>query len=364
MPARPSCRRRRVRRFRPAVEGAFPLRILIVSDAWAPQVNGVVRTIQTVSKELGKLDHDVTVIGPDRFRTIPCPTYPEIRLALDAWWKLPPMLDAARAEAIHIATEGPLGMVARRYCLKRRLPFTTAYHTRFPEYVHARCRLPLAISYGVVRRFHASAERTMVATESLSRDLKARGFDHLVRWTRGVDIDLFKPGEKSFLEGPRPISLYCGRVAIEKNIQAFLKLDLPGTKYVVGDGPQLEQLRAEYPDVRFVGAKFGEDLARHYAAADVFVFPSLTDTFGLVLLEALASGVPVAAYPVTGPRDVLNGAPVGVLDKDLGAAVKQALRVDPDQCRDHALKFSWRQSAEQFLGNLAPLHAEAAGSLN
>lgn len=330
------------------------MNILIVTDAWYPQVNGVVRTISTVCRELQAMGEVVEVIGPDRFRTVPMPTYPEIRLAVAAGRSLRKMIDQMWPNAIHIATEGPLGHAARRYCLKRRIPFTTAYHTRFPEYLRDRAPIPLSWSYAVVRRFHRPAAAVMVATPSIERALEARGFTNLKRWTRGVDTDLFRPRDKSFLSDPRPISMCVGRVAVEKNIESFLALSLPGTKYVVGDGPQLAELKERYPEVRFVGSQHGEDLARYYAAADVFVFPSKTDTFGLVLLEALASGVPVAAYPVPGPLDVLGDTDVGCLDENLEQAVLKALTVSPERCREFALTYSWRASAEQFLHNLKP----------
>ena len=331
------------------------MNILVVTDAWYPQVNGVVRTIATVRDEIRKLGHTVEVIGPEHFRTIPMPTYPEIRLAIAAGRKLCRMIAEMDPDAIHIATEGPLGHAARRYCIRRGIPFTTAYHTRFPEYIRDRIPVPLFLSYAVVRRFHRPAAAVMVATASIEQALKARGFTNIRHWTRGVDTELFHPRDKDFLADPRPISMYVGRVAVEKSIEDFLRLDLSGTKYVVGGGPQLEELKARYPAVRFVGPKHGEELAKYYAAADVFVFPSRTDTFGLVLLEALASGVPVAAYPVAGPLDVLNGCTdVGCLDEDLGRAVRQALTCAPDRCREFALGYSWKASAEQFLNNLAP----------
>lgn len=334
------------------------MRIAIVSDAWFPQVNGVVRTLDTIRGKLTAAGHEVIVIGPDRFRTLPCPTYPEIRLALFPGRALRALLDGFQPNAIHIATEGPLGLAARRYCLARGRPFTTSFHTKFAEYIHARLRVPVAWSYGWLRRFHAAAERVMVATPSFEAELRSYGFEHLARWTRGVDTELFRPRDgapEELSNLPRPLYLYVGRVAIEKNIEAFLGLDLGGTKLVVGDGPQLAALKRRHPGVTFVGAKAGEELARHYAAADVFVFPSRTDTFGLVLLEALASGVPVAAYPVTGPRDVINGAPVGCLDEDLAAAARRALSLQRTACRDFALHHSWDASAAQFLANLAPI---------
>ncbi|SMF69338.1 Glycosyltransferase involved in cell wall bisynthesis [Azospirillum oryzae] len=330
------------------------MNILIVSDAWHPQVNGVVRTIGTVRDELEAMGHSVEVIGPDRFRTLPMPTYPEIRLALGAKRRLWAMIEGMRPDCIHIATEGPLGFAARSYCLKHGKPFTTAYHTRFPEYVRDRAPIPLALSYAVVRRFHKPSSAVMVATQTIEDALTHRGFANIRRWTRGVDTELFHPRDKGFLDLPRPVSMYVGRVAVEKNLEDFLRLDLPGTKVVVGDGPAREELQRKYPGVHWVGAKHGEDLAKHYAAADVFVFPSRTDTFGLVLLEALASGVPVAAYPVPGPLDVVDGSGAGCLDEDLKRAVEGALTIPAQTCRDYALGYSWRRSAEQFLSNLRP----------
>lgn len=340
------------------------MRILIVSDAWYPQVNGVVRTLSTVADELRKTGCRVCVIGPERFRTVPCPTYPDIRLAIDAPLSLPGLMDAYKPDAIHISTEGPLGFCARRYCLRRGLAFTTAYHTKFPEYIAARTRIPTAWTYRIMRAFHGKAARVMVSTRSIEDELVGNGFTNIVRWSRGVDTALFRPRDrafkKRFLADTRPIALYVGRVAVEKNIAAFLDMDFPGAKYVVGDGPQLKPLRRRYPDVRFVGMKTGQDLADHFAASDVFVFPSRTDTFGLVLLEALASGVPVAAYPVPGPLDVIGDAPVGALRENLAEAAGAALRLSPEACRAHALRYSWRNAAEQFLGNLVPVAGEAS----
>ncbi|HUN49002.1 MAG TPA: glycosyltransferase family 1 protein, partial [Stellaceae bacterium] len=264
-------------------------------------------------------------------------------------------LDKSKPDAIHIATEGPLGVAARSYCLSRDLAFTTAYHTRFPEYVAARLFVPLRWTYAWLRRFHAPSRSIMVAAPSIARELRARGFDNIRPWTRGVDSDLFQPERREELPDlPRPIFLTVGRVAVEKNVKAFLDIDLPGSKVVVGDGPQLEELQRKHPEVRFLGRKEGTELARLYASADVFVFPSLTDTFGLVLLEALASGLPVAAFPVPGPMDVIGDAPVGRLDRDLRQAALGCLDFSPSACREHALRFSWRNSAQQFLDNLAP----------
>ena len=331
------------------------MRILLVSDAWFPQINGVVRTLSRVKQELEAQGHEFEVISPDLFRTVACPTYPEIRLALFPGKRLRGKIETFAPEAIHIATEGPLGIAARRYCLRRSLPFTTSYHTKFPEYVSARIPVPTALGYAVMRWFHGPSRGVMVATPTLRQDLEARGFTNVKSWSRGVDVEQFKPRSAPALDLPRPIFLYVGRVAVEKNIEDFLRLDLPlGTKVVVGDGPQLPSLKARYPEAVFTGAKQGEELAHHYSSADVFVFPSRTDTFGLVMLEALASGVPVAAYPVPGPNDVVGGQGVGVLDKDLGFAALQALAIPPQRCRAHAIKHSWTACAEQFLGNLEP----------
>jgi len=332
------------------------MRIVLVSDAWRPQMNGVVRTLTKTTAELQALGHEVHTITPEPYPSIACPTYPEIRLALVSGRRIAEALEASSPDAIHISTEGPLGIAARRYCLKRGLAFTTAFHTRFPEYVWARFRVPLRLTYAFLRRFHGAGQALMVATPAVERELARRGFRNLRRWTRGVDADLFSPDRRGdWSELPRPIFLTVGRLAVEKNIAAFLELDLPGSKVVVGDGPQLSELRRRYPKALFIGKREGEELARCYAAADVFVFPSRTDTFGLVLLEALAAGVPVAAYPVAGPIDVIGDAPVGRLDQDLRGAALQCLEVPRKACREYALRFSWRASAEQFLRNLVPV---------
>lgn len=333
-------------------------RILIVSDAWQ-QMNGVVRTLATVQRELRRLGHHVEVIGPDRFRTVPCPTYPDIRLALLPARRLARLVDAFQPDALHVATEGPLGLAARRLCRRRGWRFTTAFHTRFPEYLHARTRLPLALSYAWMRRFHAAGSGTMVATQSLRDELVARGFSNVRSWTRGVDLDLFTPAAPEPWHGlARPIFACIGRVAVEKNIGAFLELDLPGSKVVVGDGPARAALQRGYPEVLFTGARYGADLARSFAGADVLVFPSRTDTFGLVILESLASGTPVAAFRVTGPKDVLlAGIPaIGAVDTDLRRAALAALaQGDRIACRRYAERFSWPACAEVFLDNLVPL---------
>lgn len=329
------------------------MRILLVTDTWTPQINGVVRTLQQVRAEAEGQGHVFDVVSPDLVRTIPCPSYPEIRLAIGGRRLIEAKLDGA-PDCIHIATEGPLGMAARQACLRRSLAFTTAYHTRLPEYVHLRWPwLPTQLGYALLRRFHQPASRVMVATETLRRELAAHGFGNLCHWPRGVDIKMFKPELAPALELPRPILLSVGRVAIEKNIEAFLDLPMrQGSKVVVGDGPELARLRARYPEVHFTGAKHGPDLARHYVSADVFVFPSLTDTFGLVLLEALASGLPVACMPAPGPLELLAGSDCGVIDRDLGRAVEQALTLSRDRCRALAERFSWRRSAELFLSHL------------
>lgn len=336
------------------------MKIAIVSDAWEPQVNGVVRSLRETIACLTDLDHVIEVFDPSAFRTIPCPTYPEIPLALNPWGKLPGMLDAFGPDSLHIATEGPLGWAARRYCTKRGYAFTTSYHTMFPEYVNVRTRIPLSWMYALMRFFHASSAAIMSATPSLDELLIKHRFPAPVRWTRGVDVDLFRPHEDRIDFGPGPVSMYVGRVAVEKNIQAFLELDLPGTQVVVGDGPQREELEKKYTHAIFTGAKKGDELARHFSSADVFVFPSLTDTFGLVMLEALACGVPVAAFPVQGPRDVITTPEIGHLDEDLTKAIEKAAHCSRQACRDYALGYSWNAAANQFLGNLRPLRGGTA----
>jgi len=331
------------------------LRIAIVSDAWRPQINGVVRTIETIVRLLQAEGHEIEVFGPDRFRTLPCPTYPEIRLSLFPAARLAHMLKLFAPDAIHLVTEGPLGWAARGFCLKRGIPFTSAYHTRFPEYVHARVRLPLAWSYALVRRFHAPSSAVLVVAQSIRTELTARGFKNLAPWSRGVDITAFAPRPRKELQEARPIWLYAGRIAVEKNIKAFLELDLPGTKWVVGNGPQRRDLERSYPDVRFFGSVDAEKLTYLYSQSDCFVFPSRTDTFGLVMVEALASGVPVAAYPVPGPLDVITTEKVGALDEDLRAACFAAITCEPADCRAHAETFIWAKCARQFRDVLRPI---------
>ena len=328
------------------------MRIMIVTDAWAPQTNGVVRTLSQTAEWLGRFGHEVRMLTPRDFRSIACPTYPEIRLSLLPRKTLVTRVAEFAPHALHIATEGPLGLAARRHCLKTGLRFTTSYHTQFPQYLRARLPIPIAASYWALHRFHGAAARTMVSTRSLRHDLAARGFRNLASWRRGVDTDVFKPGRKDFLSLPRPLAAYVGRVAVEKNIDAFLRMPWSGGKIVIGDGPERARLQAQYPQTLFTGFKFGADLAAHLAAADIMVFPSRTDTFGLVNLEAMACGVPVAAYPVTGPIDVIEEGVTGALDEDLAAAAQRALALDPAACRAQALGFGWDASAREFESNL------------
>ena len=323
------------------------MRLLIVSDAWRPQVNGVVRTLERVAGELMALGDVVEVIGPDRFRNFAMPGYSDIRLAFRPRATLRRMLDAANPEAMHIATEGPLGLAARAICAERGWRFTTSFHTRFAEYVTARTGIPPRLIWALLRRFHNSGAGTFAATPTLQAELASRGFQRILPWTRGVDLGLFHDGAHDAWAGlPRPIFLYAGRVAVEKNISAFLDLELPGTKVVVGDGPQRASLQARYPSVHFAGWRHGEELAHAYRGGDVMVFPSRTDTFGLVLLEAMACGTPVAAYPVMGPRDVVG--PGGVLDEDLRRACLAALDVPRAVARAQAERFSWPACAAAF----------------
>lgn len=329
------------------------MKLLIATDAWLPQINGVVRTIERLVEEMPQFGVEVGMITPAEFRTVPMPTYPEIRLALCGQGSIRRKIEAFAPDAIHIATEGPIGFQVRRWCLRNKRRFNTCYHTRFPEYLAARAPIPLSFSYGIVRNFHNAGNGCMVATETLENTLAARGFTHLMRWSRGVDSHLFRPRpEDPPLDLPRPLFAFVGRVAVEKNIAAFLDLDLPGSKLVVGDGPELATLRKAHPEVHFTGYLTGEALAKAYAQADVFVFPSRTDTFGMVLLEALAAGVPIAAYPVTGPADIIGSSGVGVLDEDLRAAALKALEIPRERCRAFVLGQTWRGCALEFLRNV------------
>jgi glycosyltransferase involved in cell wall biosynthesis len=330
------------------------MRILIATDAWSPQVNGVVRSLQSLAANARKLGVEIEFLTPEGFRSFPLPTYPSIRCGIPTWREIARRIELAAPNALHIATEGPIGHIVRRYCLVRKIPFTTSYLTRFPEYVSARLPVPLSWTYAVLRRFHAAAEVTMVSTRSLIEELGNRGFGHLAMWTRGVDTELFRPERAAELDLPRPIFVSVGRLAVEKNLAAFLALDLPGSKVIIGEGPQANELQSRFPDAHFLGQLEGETLAAHIAAADVFVFASRTDTFGIVQLEALACGVPVAAYPVPGPRDVIGSKPVGALDEDLKSAALKALTISRAGCRAFALTQSWEQSALQFISHCQP----------
>ena len=331
------------------------MRILIATDAWHPQVNGVVRTLTSLARAAGKLGAELAFLTPDGFPSIAVPTYQSLRVALPNRREIEGRIEAAAPEAIHIATEGPIGWSVRAYCRRNRLAFSTSYTTRFPEYVSVRTGIPVSLGYAVQRHFHGASATTMVATNSLRQELADRGFKNLSAWTRGVDTTLFNPDQPARLDLPRPIFMTVGRVAVEKNLEAFLALDLPGSKVVVGDGPQRAELERRFPEAKFLGEKTGNDLTSHMAAADVFVFPSLTDTFGVVQLEALACGTPVAAFPVTGPLDVIADHPIGALDSDLRSACMRALTMSREACRDFALERSWENSARQFIGNLSLL---------
>lgn len=334
-------------------------KVLIVTDAWKPQTNGVVRCLESVGLELRKTGMKVVYLTPASFWTVPMPTYPEIQLALAPFWAIGDYIQRHHAQHIHIATEGPLGLQARIYCEAAGIPFTTSYHTRFPEYVAARLPLPAHVptelSYAYLRWFHSGAAATLVPTKSVAVDLQGRGFSNLVVWSRGVDRTLFAPGPKSrFLDLEGPHLLYVGRVAVEKNVRAFLELEVPGSKIVVGDGPQLEALRHEFPAAQFLGRQTGDALTALYQSADVFVFPSKTDTFGNVMIEAMACGVPVAAYPVVGPVDVLSDARAGVMHTDLSVAVTKALTLSRADALRHAQSFTWAHCARQFREALVP----------
>jgi glycosyltransferase involved in cell wall biosynthesis len=335
------------------------MKVLVATDAWHPQVNGVVRTLISLARAAGKLGAAIEFLSPEGFPSFAVPTYPGLRLALPNRRRIAARIEAARPDAIHIATEGPIGFAVRSYCRRHGRPFTTSYTTRFPEYISVRSPISQDWVYAALRWFHAGATVTMVATPSLMSELGQRGFAHLGMWTRGVDVDLFRPDRAIDLDFPRPIFMTVGRVAVEKNLEAFLSLDLPGTKVVIGAGPQEAKLKRDFPGAKFLGPLDNGILAAHLAAADVFVFPSRTDTFGIVQLEALASGVPIAAFPVTGPRDVVGSNPIGILHEDLRRACMEALQISRDACRKFALDYSWENSARQFLGHVCKI---AAGS--
>jgi len=341
----------------------LPSRIVIVTDAWTPQINGVVRCLTAVGDELAERGLDVFYLTPSQFWTVPLPTYPEIQLALAPQSHVAAYFDRVQPDHIHIATEGPLGLQARLFCEWNKVGFTTSYHTRFPEYLAARVPIPTEVSYAYLRWFHAEASATMVPTKSVAEVLMAQGFRNLRIWSRGVDAAAFHPGSKSlFRDLPGPHLLYVGRVAVEKNVEAFLRLDTTGSRIVVGDGPQLEDLRKKYPETRFVGPKFGEDLRAHYQSADVLVFPSMTDTFGNVMIEAMACGTPVAAFPVTGPVDVLTDPRAGAMHADLNTAVRQALTLDRADALAHSRRFSWAHTTDQFASWLVPARLDARRS--
>jgi glycosyltransferase involved in cell wall biosynthesis len=339
------------------------MNILIATDAWHPQINGVVRTLTAVEKAADALGATFSFITPEQFCSVPLPGYPQIPLALPSARTIARLVATARPDMIHVATEGPIGHFVRRYCLANGLRFTTSLHTRLPDYVSARVPIPEDWTWAWMRRFHNAGVGVMASTPAFVSELAHRGFRNTMLWPRGVDTDLFRPRGGTELDFLRPVFLSVGRLAVEKNIEAFLSLKLPGSKVVVGDGPARAELAGRFPDAHFLGALEGEALAGVYAASDVFVFPSRTDTFGLVLLEALASGLPVAAYPVAGPRDVLGHAPVGILADDLRAAALGALRVPRDACRAFALRHSWHESARCFLGNIASAHAGGPASV-
>jgi len=339
------------------------MKVLVATDAWVPQVNGVVRTLGELQRRAPQAGLTLEFVTPGDFRTIAMPGYPEIRLSLNAGPGIARRMQAFAPDPVHIATEGPIGLAARKLCLGRRIPFTTSYHTRFPEYLRARLPVPEAATYRWLRWFHNAGCGIMTATPSLDADLAARGFGPLMRWSRGVDTELFRPRAQSVLDLPRPIFLNVGRVAVEKNLEAFLSLDLPGSKVVVGEGPALESLRKAYPDTHFLGPRSGPALAEVYASADVFVFPSRTDTFGLVLIEALASGLPVAAYPVMGPKDVITDPAVGCLGEDLRKAALDALDLRHEACRAFAERYSWDASVAQFAANMhSAVHRHTAAA--
>ncbi len=336
------------------------MRLMLVTDAWHPQVNGVVRALSTTVERLTERGHEVEVLAPERFRNVPCPTYPEIRLAVCTPRRVGRLIEQARPEAVHIATEGPLGLAARAWLKRRGLPFTTSFHTLFPAYLNFRFGVPERWTFAGLRWFHNAAHTTMYSTQRLRELLAGNGFRSLSRWVRGVDTELFRPVTPIPLKLPRPVQLYVGRLAVEKTLGDFLRLETPGSKVLIGDGPQRAELEQRYPQAHFLGPRFGEELVAHYCAADVFVFPSRTDTLGLVMLEAMACGVPVAAFPVPGPLDVVGDSGAGVLGEDLSHAIHSAIGIDPERCRARALAHSWDQSVTEFHANLAPFDLDAA----
>lgn len=330
------------------------MKIMIVTDAWEPQVNGVVRTLKKTKEHMQNEGYQIKMVTPKGAKTLPCPTYSEIQLTVSPFKRVSEAFEDFQPDCIHVSTEGPLGWSARKFCQIQGLNFTTSFHTRFAEYLHARTRMPIRWTYGVLRKFHSVSRCTMVTTPSMEERLKSFGFSNLKRWTRGVDTDQFRPHIRQ-CDSRVPRLMYVGRVAIEKNLEAFLDLRIPSQKVIVGDGPQLPELMRKYPHVIFTGKKFGEELAKLYSSADVFVFPSKTDTFGLVMLEALACGTPVAAYPTEGPLDVIQSPQVGCLNENLELAVSGALGLSREKCREYSMGFSWAQAVNQFSQNLVSI---------
>jgi len=332
-------------------------RIVLVTDAWYPQVNGVVRTTDMTARTLHSFGHTVEVVEPGGLFALSVPFYPEVRMCLPRNGPLSKRLLAFAPDYLHITTEGPLGLAVRQFCRNRDWAFSTSYHTKFPEYLKRLAYIPEAVTYFYLRWFHSKSRPLMTATSSLEAELKARGFQAPIeRWSRGVDSTLFRPRAKLKAEYATPILLYVGRVSSEKNVEAFLKLDTPGTKVIVGDGPARASLQKQYPQTKFLGYRKGEDLAACYAMADLFVFPSITDTFGLVVIEALASGLPVAAFPATGPVDIITRPELGCCDEDLAVAVRNALTHGKrDACIEEAKKYSWENCTREFERNLLPV---------
>lgn len=331
-------------------------RVLIVTDAWHPQVNGVVRTLMSTAHELRQMGVRVDMITPALFKTLPCPSYPEIRLSLTTSRRIERLIEQMRPDALHIATEGPLGWAARNAAVRHGWQFTTAYHTRFPEYVNARTGIPVDWLYRLFRKFHRPSAAVLVPTASMIGDLQEHGFSNVTYWTRGVDHEIFYPRcEQKPIDPANPIFIYVGRLAVEKNVEAFLALDLPGVKWVAGEGPLGAELRRRYSDARWTGVLSQPELAELYSRADVFVFPSKTDTFGLVMVEAMACGLPVAAFPVVGPIDVVGDSGAGCLDQDLQTACLRALEISRSAAIAHAKTFTWALATEQFYAALVPL---------
>ena len=337
------------------------MRILVATDAWRPQVNGVVSTLERMSQAAAEFGAKFEFLTPQGMWTAPMPTYPDIRVAITTPGRVARRIDEAAPDHIHIATEGPIGWLTRRHCLKEKRIFTTSYHTRFPEYIRARTGVPEALTYAGLRHFHAPSASVMAPTPTIAAELTKRGFQNVRLWTRGVNHALFRPRTGNALDLPRPIFLFVGRVAVEKNLEALLNLDLPGSTVIVGEGPARAGLERRYPHTHFLGARYGEALADVYASADVFVFPSRTDTFGIVLVEAMASGLPVAAFPVAGPIDVVGPA-AGILDEDLRAACLKALTIPREAAHKDSLRFTWKESARQFLENVEMSRRQARTS--